>query len=236
MARSKSGTESTPKKQGRLAQLRAVFQMTRRQDPAVVWWMLLALVASMAVGYLIGFLVGQAIYVTVLGSLMGIMLATIVLARRAERAAFAQLAGQPGAALAALQNVKRGWNIEEQPVAVDPRTQDLVFRAVGRPGVLLVTEGPLPRVNRLAEQERKRIGRVLGAEVPVTVLNAGDGEDQIGLRKLRGAVLKMRPKLTKAEVAEVSKRLRALGAVKPPIPKGIDPMRMRPDRRAARGR
>lgn len=236
MARAKSGSESTPAKQGRLAQLRAVFQMTRRADPAVVWWMLLALAASMAVGYLIGVLVNQPIYVTVLGSLVGIMLATIVLARRAERAAFAQLSGQPGASLAALQNVKRGWNIEDQPVAVDPRTQDLVFRAVGRPGVLLVTEGPLPRVNRLAEQERKRINRVLGAEVPVIVLNAGDGEGQITLRKLRGAVLKLRPKLTKGEVSEISKRLRALGAVKPPIPKGIDPTRMRPDRRATRGR
>ena len=236
MARSKSGTESTPEKQGRLAQLRAVFLMTRRQDPAVVWWMLLALAAAMAVGFLIGVLAGQWIYVTVLGFFVGIMLATVVLARRAERAAFAQLAGQPGASLAALQNVKRGWNIEEQPVAVDPRTQDLVFRAVGRPGVLLVTEGPVPRVNRLAEQERKRINRVLGAEVPVIIINTGDGEGLVALRKLRGVVLKKRPKLTKTEVIEISRRLRALGAVKPPIPKGIDPTRMRPDRRASRGR
>lgn len=236
MARSKSGSESTPKKQGRLAQLRAVFQMTRRQDPAVVWWMLLALAAAMAIGFLVGVLLGHPVYVTVLGTLVGITLATFVLARRAERAAFAQLAGQAGASLAALQNVKRGWNIEEQPIAVDPRTEDLVFRAVGRPGVLLVTEGPLPRVNRLAEQERKRINRVLGAEVPVIVLHAGDGEGQVSLRKLRGAVLKLRPKLTKTEVTEVSKRLRALGAARPPIPKGIDPLRMRPDRRATRGR
>lgn len=236
MARSKSGSDSTPAKQGRLAQLRAVFQMTRRADPAVVWWMLLAVAGAMAVGFLVGALIGQAIYVTVLGFLVGVMLATVVLARRAERAAFAQLAGQPGAALAALQNVKRGWDIEEQPVAVDPRSQDLVFRAVGRPGVLLVTEGPLPRVARLAEQERKRIGKLVGAEVPVTVLHAGDGEGQVPLRKLRGAVLKLRPKLTKTEVAEIGKRLRAFGAVKPPIPKGIDPMRMRPDRRATRGR
>lgn len=236
MTRSKSGSESSPPKQGRLAQLRAVYVMTRRQDPAVIWWMLLTLAAAMAVGFLIGVLVGQAIYVTVLGTLVGIMLATIVLARRAERAAFAQLSGQPGASLAALRNIKRGWSIEDQPIAVDPRTQDLVFRAVGRPGVLLVTEGPLPRVNRIAEQERKRIARVLGPEVPVTVLHAGDGEGQVSLRKLRGAVLKLRPKLAKSEVTEVSKRLRALGAAKPPIPKGIDPLRMRPDRKTTRGR
>ncbi|HET9657818.1 MAG TPA: DUF4191 domain-containing protein [Kineosporiaceae bacterium] len=236
MARSKSGSDSTPAKQGRIAQLRAVFTMTRRADPAVVWWMLLGLLAPIAVGFLIGALVGQRVYVTILGALFGIMLATMVMARRAERAAFAQLAGQPGAALAALQNVKRGWDIEDQPCAVDPRTQDLVFRAVGRPGVLLVTEGPLPRVARLAEQERKRVNKLLGSEVPVTVLHTGDDEGQLPLRKLRGAVLRLRPKLTKTEVSAISKRLRAFGAVKPPIPKGIDPMRMRPDRRATRGR
>jgi hypothetical protein len=236
MARSKSGSDSTPAKQGRIAQLRAVFTMTRRADPTVVWWMLLSVAGPMAVGFLIGAVIGHPAYVTVLGALVGIMLATVVLARRAERAAFAQLAGQPGAALAALQNVKKGWEIEQQPVAVEPRTQDLVFRAVGRPGVLLVTEGPLPRVGRLAEQERRRISKLIGSEVPVTVMHAGDGEGQIPLRKLRGAVLKLRPKLTKVEVAEVSKRLRAFGAVKPPIPKGIDPTRMRPDRRASRGR
>jgi hypothetical protein len=236
MARSKSSSESTPAKQGRLAQLRAVYRMTRRQDPAVIWWMLLTLAAAMAVAFLIGVLISKAIYVTVLGALVGIMLATLVLARRAERAAFNQLSGQPGASLATLQNVKRGWSIEDKPVAVDPRTQDLVFRAVGRPGVLLVTEGPLPRVNRITEQEHKRVNRVLGSEVPVTVLHTGDGQGQVPLRKLRGAVLKLRPKLTKAEVAEVSKRLRALGAAKPPIPKGIDPLRMRPDRKSTRGR
>jgi hypothetical protein len=236
MARSKSGGDTAPAKQGRVAQLRAVFAMTRKTDPAVVWWMLLALAAAMAVGFLIGVLLESPVYVTVLGALVGIMLATLVFARRAERAAFAQLAGQPGAALAALQNVKRGWEIEQQPVAVDPRTQDLVFRGVGRPGVLLITEGPQPRVNRLAEQERKRIGKLISGDIPVVVLHAGDGEGQIPLRKLRGAVLKLRPKLTKAEAAEVSKRLRAFGSVKPPIPKGIDPLRMRPDRRATRGR
>ena len=42
--------------------------------------------------------------------------------------------------------------------------------------------------------------------------------------------------LTKDEVATVQKRLKALGGIRPPVPKGIDPMRARPDRRAMRGR
>ena len=46
----------------------------------------------------------------------------------------------------------------------------------------------------------------------------------------------MRPAITKAEVSEVAKRLRALGAARLPIPKGVDPMRARPDRKAVKGR
>ena len=47
---------------------------------------------------------------------------------------------------------------------------------------------------------------------------------------------RLKPQLTKAEVGEVVKRLQALGAVKMPVPKGVDPMRVRPDRKGMRGR
>jgi hypothetical protein len=46
----------------------------------------------------------------------------------------------------------------------------------------------------------------------------------------------MRPSLTKQEAAAVNKRLKALGAARPPVPKGIDPLRARPDRKGLRGR
>jgi F0F1-type ATP synthase assembly protein I len=235
MARSKKDGGSTPKKQGRLSQLRAVFSMTRRSDPAAVWWMLLAFVGTVAVAFGIGYLIDHPIYVSIIGVMLGLLLAVAILARRAEGAAYAQLAGQPGAAGATLQGLRRGWNIEQQPVAVDPRTQDMVFRVVGRPGVVLVTDGPVPRVNRLAEQERKRLARVL-PNVPIAIVNAGDGPDQVPLRKVSRTLTRMRPALTKGEVSEVAKRLRALGAAKLPIPKGVDPMRARPDRKATKGR
>ena len=38
------------------------------------------------------------------------------------------------------------------------------------------------------------------------------------------------------EVGEVTKRLRALGGVRLPVPKGIDPYRVRPDRKGMKGR
>jgi hypothetical protein len=236
MARSRADDAGkNPKKQGRFAQLRAVITLTRRSDPRAIWWVLLTFVGTVAVGVGIGLLIGHPIYVGFLGALLGVLLALVVLMRRAERAAYAQYAGQPGVTAMALQGLRRGWNAEQQPVAVDPRTQDLIFRAVGRPGVVLLTEGPVPRVNRLAEQERKRLARVL-PNVPITVINVGDGEGQVPLPKVTRTLTKMRPALTKNEVSEVAKRLRALGAAKLPIPKGVDPMRARPDRRATRGR
>jgi hypothetical protein len=225
-----------PAKQGRIAQLRAVFTMTRQADPAVVWWMLGAFAATLLIAFGIGLAIGHPIYVMILGVPTGVLLAMIVMARRAERAAYKRFEDTPGKTAMALQNLRKGWAVDQEPVAIDPRSKDMVFRAVGRPGVVLIGEGPAARATRLAENERKRVTRVLGAEVPVTVLTCGDEEGQIPLRKLSGHLMRMKPTLTKTEVSEVSKRLRALGGMRPPIPKGIDPSRMRPDRRASRGR
>jgi Domain of unknown function (DUF4191) len=241
MARSNtaSASETTngkPAKQGRLRQVWQVFRMTREADPAVVWWMLLAFAGTVVVGFGLGLVLGHPIYLLVLAVPLAALLALVIMARRAERAAYARFAGQPGASAMAFQNLRRGWSVEQEPVAVEPRTRDLVFRAVGRPGVVLVAEGPPQRAGRLAEGERKRITRVLGPNVPVTVLLCGDGEGQVPLRKLGAHMMRMKPAITKSEVSEVAKRLRALGGVRPPIPKGIDPTRVRPDRRATRGR
>ena len=54
--------------------------------------------------------------------------------------------------------------------------------------------------------------------------------------KIARKVQRLKPKLTKAEKEEVERRLRALGGQQLPIPKGVDPMRVRPDRKAMRGR
>ncbi|NLT56051.1 MAG: DUF4191 domain-containing protein [Actinomycetales bacterium] len=238
MARSKSSdATSSPKekKQGRLAQLWTIFRMTRKADPAVVWWMLLGFFGTLAVSAGVGVLIDRMIFVVMLGLPIAFLLALVIMARRAERAAYANIEGQVGATATALRNLRRGWTVEEQPVAIDPRTQDHVIRAIGRPGVVLVTEGPLPRVARLVDKERKRITRVL-PNVPVHVIHAGSGEGQVPLRKLTAKITRMRPVLSKTQAAEVTKHLRALGGARPPIPKGIDPFRARPDRRALRGR
>lgn len=227
--------DGAPKKQGRLAQLRAVYRMTRKADPSVTWWLLLAFAGVLAVALAIGIATGHPVYATIVGLPMAVLAAMFILARKAERAAFSQIEGQPGAAGAALRVLRRGWTVEETPVALDPRTQDAVFRVVGRPGVVLVGDGPPHRIGKLLEAERRKVARVVPS-VPIHLLQAGSGTGQIPLRKLPRAVTKMKPKLTKAEAAQVVARLKSLGGLRPPIPRGVDPLRVRPDRRSTRGR
>jgi len=222
------------KKPSRLKQMREVFQMTRRHDPMVPWLMLLAFLGVVAVSFAVGFLLENWITGLIIGIPLGLLAATLILSRRAERAAFAQIENQPGASGAALGTLKRGWITEDQPVAVNPRTQDAVFRAIGRPGVVLVSEGPSSRVKPLVDAERKRLARIL-PNVTIHVLESGRGEGQVPLSQLAKKMNKLDKELSKVEVSAVSKRISSLGS-RLPIPKGIDPYKARPDRKAARGR
>jgi len=231
----KPKADKANKEPGRLKQLGQVFQMTRRNDPSVVWLMLLAFLGTVAVGLVVGLIIDNWITLLLVSIPLGLLAATFILSRRAEKAAFAQLEGRPGAAGAAMSVLRRGWILKDQPVAVSPRTQDLVFLAIGRPGVVLVTEGPSARVRPLADAERRRMGRVL-PNVPIHVINAGSADGQTALGDVAKKMKKLPKSLNKQEVHAVDLRLTTLGSAKLPIPKGIDPMRARPDRRSMRGR
>jgi hypothetical protein len=242
MARASSSgagsTALTPPKQKKTRwyhQVWQAYQMTRREDPAVTWLILGAFVVVLLVFVLIGLLWFSWVYTLLLGIPFAVLAGMFILARRAETAAYSQIEGQPGASRAALGTIRRGWNFPDEPVAVDPRTQDLVFRGVGRAGIVLVGEGPGSRIGRLLESERKRTARVL-PNVPITLIQVGNGDGQVPLRKLPRTVQKLKPTLTKQETSEIIKRLTALGAARLPVPKGIDPMRARPDRKGMRGR
>ncbi|MGM7667504.1 DUF4191 domain-containing protein [Microbacterium sp. A93] len=223
------------KKPGVFKQLREVFTMTRAHDPKVVLWMALAFVATLVVGLVVGLVLDNWITWLLIAIPFGLLAAVVIMNRMAEKAAFARIDGRPGAAGAALSTLRRGWIIPEQPVAVSPKTQDAVFRAVGRPGVVLVTEGPISRVRPLVEKERRNMQRFL-PNVPIQVLATGHGDDQVELHDLSKTLKRMKKTLTKQEVQAVDKRLNSLGSTKMPIPKGIDPYRARPDRKAMRGR
>ncbi|MGW9403554.1 DUF4191 domain-containing protein [Arthrobacter sp. NPDC055585] len=230
----KPKAEKKNKQPGRMKQIADVFKMTRRNDPSVIWRMVGAFLGIIAIGLIIGFLIDNWVTMLIIAIPLGLLAAMFILSRRAERAAFAQIEGQPGASGAALSVLRRGWILEEQPVAVSPRTQDAVFRAIGRPGIVLVTEGPSNRVKALVDGERRKMNRIV-PNVPVHVIQTGRGEGQVPLQQVAKKVKKLKKSLTKQEVQAVNKRLSAIGQ-RLPIPKGIDPYKARPDRKAARGR
>ncbi|HEX6917856.1 MAG TPA: DUF4191 domain-containing protein [Phycicoccus sp.] len=240
-------SDQPEKKTGRIAEIRQAYRAIKSLDPKLGWWMLGAGLLTAAVIIGIGALVGggwlwYSVFVAIPAALLA---ATVVMNRRGNSAMYNALEGQVGAAGAALTGMgRRGWFAEQEPVALDgargTRPSDLagaamVFRALGRPGIVLIGEGPSGRVRKLLKQEEKKVARVAPG-VPIHLWVVGDGEDEVPVRKLSGKLTRMKPVLTKAEVSVVNKRLKSLGGLRPPLPKGIDPTKARMDRKAMRGR
>lgn len=218
---------STPEKVGfrqRLRQIRQVFTFVRGHDRLIVPLMLLAFLTPILVG--VGIAVFTSIWLLIpLAVLIAVLAALIVFSRRVQKATYAQVEGQPGAALAVLEGMpgnrnQKNWKFT--PAVAISQQQDVVHRVVGRPGVILLGEGVTHRVKQLVSQERKRVSRVL-SDVPVYDVLVGEDDDKVSIRKLRAHLTKMPKNLTPGQVGQVAQRLQGLGAAKPPIPKGPMP-------------
>ncbi|POX40551.1 DUF4191 domain-containing protein [Streptomyces sp. Ru73] len=211
---------------GRLKQIALTYKMTRRVDSKV--GLVVAGVGIVVFGVLlaIGFLIGHPVYLGILGFLLAFLAMAIIFGRRAEKAAFGQMEGQPGAAAAVLENIGRGWSVT--PAVAMNRNQDVVHRAVGKAGIVLVGEGNPNRLRGLLAAEKKRMARVV-SDAPVHDFVVGDGEGQVPLKKLRTTLLKLPRVLPGSQVTVVNDRLRALGDLMSnmPVPKGPMPKGMR---------
>jgi len=238
-------SDASPKKKGRIAEIREGYLAVRQLDSRLGWWMSGSALLTILVIVGIGWLFGHPWYSLVLALPAAALAATLVMNTRGNSAMYKALDGQPGASGVALQSLNsRGWYTSTEPVAVDAmrgtKVSDLtgaalVFRALGRPGVVLIGEGPSGRVAKLLKAEEKKVARVAPG-VPIHLLTVGDGEDEVPVRKLTGRVNKLKTVLTKDEVSVVNKRLKSLPGVRAAIPAGIDPTKVRMDRRALRGR
>jgi len=200
-----------------VAQVRQAYKLTRKADPQLPWVLLAAGFLVFAVMLALGLVLGHPIYLGILGLLLALLVMTVIFGRRAERAAYQQIEGQPGAAAAALNSLRRGWTVT--PAVAVSRQQDVVHRAVGRPGVVLVAEGSPQRLTALLAQERRKLARLV-PDIPVTELQAGNAEGQVPLRKLNAKVARLSRSISVTQVAEVNQRLKAAGGMNMPIPKG----------------
>ncbi len=218
---------------GRIMQMVQIYRNTKQHDRNLTLALLISFIAPVAVAILLAWALGGGVLGWILwpitGVLVGILLVMIVLGRRAESVAYRQLEGRPGAVGAVINGaLRRSWRGSEVPVAMN-RSQDAVYRVVGRGGVVLIAEGPAQRTRQLVSKEEVQLKRMLPG-VPITTLRVGPDEDSIPLEKLSRALLKLKPVLRKAEVVTVHNRIMSMKADPVGIPKGIDPMRIRGQR------
>ena len=162
-------------KMKRRQQFVETFKMARKGDPRLIWWLLGAFVVGAAVGFALFWLLPGGgvlgIVSAAVGALMlGLLAALIIFSRRAQAAAYAQLDGRPGAAASALTTLRRGWKSE--PAVGFNKQQDVVHRAVGPPGIVLIGEGNAQRLRALMANERRRHERV-AAEAPIHEIVVG---------------------------------------------------------------
>ncbi len=125
-------------------------------------------------------------------------------------------------------SLRRSWTGNEIPINFN-KTQDAVYRAVGKGGVVLFGEGPRSRTQPMLDKERANVRRIL-PEVPVHLIFVGPDPDSTPLHKIVSSLAKYKRVLTKNEIQQVSNRLQSLGKNGLPIPKGIDPNRARAPR------
>ncbi len=158
----KGGADAVPP--GRIKQIRMVAGIVREQNPRALPLIALTAVGIIAVFVIVGLLIGQAGVLIPIGVVGGLAAAMVMFGRFAQSAQYSVVEGQPGAAAAILQSMRGGWTVT--PAVSANRNMDVVHRAVGKPGVVLVGEGSPTRLPSLLAAEKKRISRV-AHETPI---------------------------------------------------------------------
>src|SRR3954454_24044913 len=176
MARASKDVSPEPERSGRVAQMRAVWSMTRKADPRLPLLVLGPALLVLAVLVVVGILIGHPVYLSILGVLGALLTGTALFGRRATSTMYAQVEGQPGAAASVLQTLRGDWRTT--PAVAFNRNMDLVHRVIGRPGVVLVGEGSITQLRQLITDQKRRVGRV-APDTPIYEVLVGDGEGQV---------------------------------------------------------
>ncbi|HEU0088273.1 MAG TPA: DUF4191 domain-containing protein [Pseudonocardiaceae bacterium] len=223
----------------RRAQLFEAFQVQRREDRALLPWMIGTLLIVTAGVFVLGLLVGQEWVFLPVGITLGVLAAVMVFGRRVQRNVFAKAEGQPGAAAWALENLRGRWKVA--PAVVGTTQLDAVHRVIGRPGIVLVAEGAPHRLKPLLAQEKKRVSRLVG-QTPIYDLTVGDSEGQVPLAKLARHLAKLPRNISAAQIDVLESKLAVLSTRSAAMPKGPIPQgakqgtKMRNVQRAVRRR
>jgi hypothetical protein len=218
----KKPTAGAGERPGRIKQIRMVAGMVQKANRKALPIVFAAAIGTLLLFVIIGLVTGGLLLMIPMGILAGAAVGMIVFGQIAQKTQYRLIAGQPGAAAGVLETMRGNWTVT--PAVNANKTMDLVHRVVGRPGVVLVSEGASARVGPLIGAEKRKISRA-AQEVPIYEVQVGDDEGQIPIAKLQRHLAKLPRNLNKAEVGEVNDRLRALPQSikmpKGPVPKGV---------------
>ena len=218
-----SSVEKSAEKKVRFKEIRDAYALTKQQKPLILIWCLLIFIPVEILGIVIGKALNHPIYIGILSVPLAFLAAFFFFTRVAGSAAYASIEGQVGAGASVLMAIRRGWTVT--PAVAVTRNQDMVHRAVGRPGIVLVAEGGMA-VRALLNDERRKMER-FAPGVPIYELMVGNDPDQVSVRKLQRRMKKFPKKLAAIQLRELRARLKSIGGMNIPIPKGPMPKNLR---------
>ncbi|NMH95983.1 DUF4191 domain-containing protein [Pseudonocardia acidicola] len=219
----------------RRKQIFEAFKMQRREDKALIPWMVGVFLLAVVVVFCLGLIWNLQWVFLPLGIAIGVLAAISIFGRRVQRSVYTKADGQPGAAGWALDNMRGQWRVT--PGVAGTTHLDAVHRVIGRPGIILVAEGAPHRVKSLLAQEKKRTARVVGS-TPIYDVVVGNDEGQIPLSKLQRHLMKLPRNIDAKQMDTLESRLAALGSRAAAMPKGPMPAgaKMRSVQRTVRRR
>jgi hypothetical protein len=223
-AQANTGVE---KKQSQLAVVKDAYRLVKKDSPFAIFWCLVVFALILSFGIIIGFNLNHPIYAGFLSAPMAFLAAFFLFTRYANTAAFSSIEGQIGAGASVLMSIKRGFTTT--PAVNVNRNQDMVHRVSGKAGIILVGEGGFG-LKSLMQDERRKMERFLSG-VPVTEIIVGEGSGEISIRKLQKYLKKLPKKLSTAQLREVRARVKSVGGLNIPLPKGPMPTNIRMPRR-----
>ena len=215
MAKEKDAKVKTP----RFKEFRDAYSITKSVKPWIGLLLIAIILGTTGVAVAVGLVAGHPIYATFVGLPIALILALITFTRIAGSAAYASIEGQIGAGASVLMAIRKGWTTT--PAVAVNRNQDMVHRSVGRGGIVLTGEGGSAVTQMLQDEKKKSERYAPGA--PITLIVVGDAAGQVPLKKLQKQIQKLPKKLSAHQMRELRMRLKAVGGMSLPIPKGPMP-------------
>jgi hypothetical protein len=205
----------------RFQTFRDAYAVTKQVKPWISIALIALFLATWAIGIGIGIAIGQPVYLGFVFLPIALLAAMLLFTRQAGSAAYVSIEGQIGAGASVLMAIRKGWTTT--PAVAVSRNQDMVHRSVGRAGIVISGEGS-DSVRQMMSDERKKAER-FAPGVPVIEILIGNEDNRTPIRKLQKEMRRLPKKLTAHQMREVRARLKAVGGMSMPIPKGPMPTR-----------